>query len=87
MTTEAKKINIAVIGGGIGGLCVAIGLLQHKHIHVEVYEAAHKFSEIGAGVAFGPNAQRALRLIGPETEKVRFRSPSRFRTWSRYANA
>lgn len=49
---------------------MAIGLLKHKHLDVEVYEAAHKFSEIGAGVAFGPNAQRALRLIGHETEEA-----------------
>lgn len=29
-----------------------------------MFESASKFGEIGAGVAFGPNAQRALRLIG-----------------------
>jgi salicylate hydroxylase len=58
-----KKIEVAVIGGGIGGLCVAIGLLKHKHLNVNIYEAAHKFAEIGAGVALGPNSQRAMRLI------------------------
>lgn len=46
MMSNPKQINVAVVGGGIGGLCVAIGLLQHKHIHVEVYEAAHKYVEI-----------------------------------------
>jgi len=69
----AKKINVAVIGGGMGGLCAAIGLLKYPHLNVQIYEAAHKFSEIGAGVAFGPNAQRALRLIGPETEQAYLR--------------
>lgn len=63
-------INVAVIGGGMAGLCLAIGLLKHAHLNVQVYEAAHKFSEIGAGVAFGPNAQRALRLIGQSTEEA-----------------
>lgn len=65
-----KKINVAIIGGGMGGLCLAIGLLKHPHLNVQIYEAAHKFSEIGAGVAFGPNAQRALRLIGSSTENA-----------------
>lgn len=61
--TTPKKIEIAVIGGGIGGLCVAIGLLKHKHLNVNIYEAAHKFAEIGAGVAIGPNSQRAMAAI------------------------
>lgn len=68
-----ETLDVAIIGGGMGGLCTAIGLLKHPHLQVQVYEAAHKFSEIGAGVAFGPNAQRALRLIGPETERAYLR--------------
>ncbi|KAI9659521.1 MAG: hypothetical protein M1821_001780 [Bathelium mastoideum] len=67
---NTKPLNVAVIGGGIGGLCMAIGLLHHPHIRVQIYEAAHKFSEIGAGVSFGPNAQKALRLIGDSTEQA-----------------
>ncbi len=34
----------------MGGLCVAIGLLKYSHLKVQIYEAAHHFSEIGAGV-------------------------------------
>ena len=68
MNGTTKKINVAVVGGGMGGLSVAIGLLKVPHVRVQIYEAAHKFSEIGAGVAFGPNAQKALHLIGQETE-------------------
>ncbi|QIW98576.1 hypothetical protein AMS68_004094 [Peltaster fructicola] len=71
--SQQRKINVAVIGGGMGGLCVAIGLLQHPHVNVQIYEAAQKFAEIGAGVAFGPNAQRALQLISPETEQAYLR--------------
>ncbi|KAG2413127.1 hypothetical protein HFD88_010686 [Aspergillus terreus] len=61
-----KKIDVAVIGGGIAGLCVVLGLLKHKHLNVNVYEAANKFSEIGAGLALAPNGQRAMKLIGDE---------------------
>lgn len=32
-----RKYNIAVVGGGIGGLCTAIGLLHHG-IDCEIYE-------------------------------------------------
>ncbi|KAK4506308.1 hypothetical protein PRZ48_000038 [Zasmidium cellare] len=73
MSNQDRKIRVAVVGSGMGGLCVAIGLLKHAHLDVQVYEAAHKFSEIGAGVAFGPNAQRALRLLGKETEEAYLR--------------
>ena len=68
--TESSKptaFSVAVVGGGIGGLSSALGLLKHKHIDVQIYEAAPSFGEIGAGVSIGPNAQRALKLIGPHT--------------------
>jgi salicylate hydroxylase len=63
-------INVAVVGGGMGGLCLAIGLLKIPHIRVHVYEAASKFSEVGAGVALGPNAQRALHMIDPRIQQA-----------------
>ncbi|CAL3964468.1 unnamed protein product, partial [Diplocarpon coronariae] len=54
--------------GGIGGLFMAIGLL-HQNIPCTIYEAAHAFAEIGAGVSFGPNAVRAMSLIDPEIKR------------------
>lgn len=57
-----KPFNIAVIGGGIAGLTLTVGLLKHS-IPVTLYESAPKFGEIGAGVAFGPNAVRAMTMI------------------------
>ncbi|TKA27976.1 hypothetical protein B0A50_04042 [Salinomyces thailandicus] len=59
-----RRYSIAVVGGGIGGLCTAIGLL-HQGVPVEIYEAASSFAEIGAGVSLGPNAARAMKLIDP----------------------
>jgi salicylate hydroxylase len=84
---DQKPINIAIVGGGIGGLCLAIGLLQHPHVKVTVYEAAPAFKEIGAGLALGPNAQRALQLISPAAAEACHRhatpntSPEFQKTW------
>ena len=68
--SEDKTVRVAIIGGGIGGLCLALGLLKQSDLDVQVYEAAHAFSEIGAGVALGHNAKRALELIGPKAKQA-----------------
>ena len=65
-----KSVSIAIIGGGIGGLCLALGLLKQSHLDMQVYEAAHTFSEIGAGVSIGLNAARALDIIGPAAKQA-----------------
>ncbi len=70
INSKEKTITVAIIGGGIGGLCLALGLLKQPHLNVQVYEAAPEFSEIGAGVALGHNAARALTLIGPAAKQA-----------------
>ena len=60
-----QSLRLAIIGGGIGGICTALGLLQHPHIDVQIYEATSGFGEIGAGIAVSENARRALKLIAP----------------------
>ncbi|KFY90231.1 hypothetical protein V498_06088 [Pseudogymnoascus sp. VKM F-4517 (FW-2822)] len=62
---QRKDFHIAVCGGGIGGLCLAIGLLR-QNISCKLYEAASAFAEVGAGVSFGPNTIRAMELIDPQ---------------------
>ena len=69
-TPQSPRISIAVVGGGIAGLSLTLGLLKHPHIDVHVYEAAPTFSEFGAGVEIGPNAQTALRLLSPLAERA-----------------
>jgi salicylate hydroxylase len=65
----ARTARIAVIGGGIGGLTAAQAL-HRRGFDVRVYEAQPELKEIGAGVALGPNAMKALRALDLE-EPVR----------------
>lgn len=64
VTDPPKTLSIAIVGGGIGGLCLAVALTRHN-VPVHVYEAAPAFTEIGAGVGLGPNALRAMRILDP----------------------
>ena len=85
VSSTPSTLHVSVIGGGIGGLCTAIGLLKHHHIDVQLYEAAPSFGEIGAGVAIGPNAIRALQLIGAAPLSA-FKKQATQNMWQSHAN-
>ncbi|MDZ5472087.1 FAD-dependent monooxygenase [Bacillus sp. 31A1R] len=55
--------RIAVIGGGIGGLCTGLAL-QKQGIEVSIYEKQGQFHGAGAGIVLGGNALRALDYLG-----------------------
>lgn len=61
-----RALRLAIVGGGIGGICLALGLRKQPHIDVQIYEAAHQFNEIGAGIGIAKNAQCAMELLGPD---------------------
>jgi salicylate hydroxylase len=61
MTAQASRI--AIIGGGIGGLTLAVALRQ-RGIAADVYEQARELTEIGAAVALSANSTRELRRLG-----------------------
>ena len=52
-----------IIGGGIGGLTLAIAL-QQRGIRAAVYEAAPLMRPVGAGILLPPNAMRIFRQLG-----------------------
>ncbi len=52
-----------VVGGGIGGLSAGLALARAGQ-DVWVFEKAHEFREIGAGLQLGPNAVRVLDWLG-----------------------
>jgi 2-polyprenyl-6-methoxyphenol hydroxylase-like FAD-dependent oxidoreductase len=64
-----KKISIAIVGAGLGGLAAA-ATLRRVGIDAQVYEQAARFERIGAGIQMMPNSMKVLRAIGVE-EKVR----------------
>ena len=67
-------MNIAIIGGGIGGLTAAAGL--HKiGIKAHVYEQASAFKPLGAGIGIGSNAMLALQKIGVAEDIVKAGMP------------
>jgi salicylate hydroxylase len=65
-----KRLNIMIVGGGIGGLFAAKALIAHG-LEVSVYEQAPALGEIGAGVFLTPNSVRQLDRVGlgPAVEK------------------
>jgi salicylate hydroxylase/6-hydroxynicotinate 3-monooxygenase len=65
----SKRLSIAIVGAGIGGLSVA-ATLRRAGFGVQVYEQAPRFERIGAGIQMMPNSMKVLREIGIE-EKVR----------------
>jgi salicylate hydroxylase len=76
--------QIAILGGGIGGLATA-AFLHRAGLPCTVYEQAAQLTEIGAGVVVAPNAARLLRrlgLLGAFTERaVRLEVGWEFRRW------
>jgi salicylate hydroxylase/6-hydroxynicotinate 3-monooxygenase len=59
------KLNIAIIGAGMGGLAAAAAVRKVGH-KVTVYEQARQFTRLGAGIQIGCNAMHVLRGLGLE---------------------
>ncbi|MGZ3411189.1 MAG: FAD-dependent monooxygenase [Xanthobacteraceae bacterium] len=60
-----KKLKVAIVGAGMGGLAAA-STLRRVGIDVQVYEQAARFARIGAGIQMMPNSMKVLRTIGIE---------------------
>ncbi|KAE8849753.1 hypothetical protein PTNB85_00169 [Pyrenophora teres f. teres] len=64
MMSDDVPFEVAIVGGGIAGLTLAIGLLR-RNIPFKIYERAKSFREIGAGIGFTANAERAMLALDP----------------------
>src|SRR5260370_688023 len=60
---KQKKIHIAIIGAGIGGLMAAMTLLR-TNIKVEIFERTTQLGEVGTGLQISPNVVRLLERLG-----------------------
>jgi len=58
-------------GGGIGGLTLAFALSKSPDIFVDVYEAASKFTEIGAGMSLSWRTRQILKSLDLEEDVIR----------------
>jgi 5-methylphenazine-1-carboxylate 1-monooxygenase len=56
-------MKIAIVGGGIGGLSVALSLHRHG-LMCDVYETVAAVREIGVGITLLPHAMRELGELG-----------------------
>jgi salicylate hydroxylase len=79
--------QIAIVGGGIVGLVLAIGLKKHLNLTPEIFEAAHEFvDDVGAGMGIYPNGLRVLRDLSPDLfDAVKNAGhPYLYRRWERH---
>ena len=58
-----RAMSVLIVGGGIGGLCLAAALTRHG-IACEIVEREPAWTTVGAGISFYPNGVRALRRLG-----------------------
>jgi len=56
-------VRIAIVGGGIGGLALALSL-HRLGMRCDVYESVPQVREIGVGITLLPHAMRELALLG-----------------------
>ncbi|GIJ86780.1 hypothetical protein Asppvi_005675 [Aspergillus pseudoviridinutans] len=59
-----RPLEVAIIGGGMTGLALAVGLLR-RNVPFTIYERAANFGELGVGIHFTPNAERAMAALDP----------------------
>jgi 2-polyprenyl-6-methoxyphenol hydroxylase-like FAD-dependent oxidoreductase len=58
-----QDTKIAIVGGGIGGLCLALSL-HRLGISCDVYEGVPEVKELGVGITLLPHAMRELAALG-----------------------
>ena len=69
VVSTRKQLNIAVVGGGLGGLSLAIGLVR-RGLSAQIYEGASSWTDAGAGLVFAKNSMDAMKKISPEIHEA-----------------
>ncbi|PSN61448.1 FAD/NAD(P)-binding domain-containing protein [Corynespora cassiicola Philippines] len=63
-----RSLDVAVVGGGIGGLCAAISMRRAGH-KTTIYERADFVGEVGASISCAANGTRWLHEWGVDVAK------------------
>jgi 2-polyprenyl-6-methoxyphenol hydroxylase-like FAD-dependent oxidoreductase len=58
------QLSIAIIGGGIGGLVLALQLEADGFKNISIFEASRELKAIGSGINLQPSAVLILRNLG-----------------------
>ncbi|KAF8197066.1 FAD/NAD(P)-binding domain-containing protein [Pholiota molesta] len=72
------RLRVAIVGGGIGGLALAAAISHLEvdyAIQVDIYEAAAKMTQVGAGITLWPRGWEILKDLGMENDLAASISP------------
>ncbi|KAJ7581783.1 FAD/NAD-P-binding domain-containing protein, partial [Mycena floridula] len=80
---QTLKFSVAIVGGGIGGVTLAVALSKYPDIKFNLYESAAAFEEIGAGVGIFARSVLALEDLGiaPALEEINTPFTDSERSW------
>src|SRR5215212_1238156 len=66
-SNSAPSSEIAIVGGGVAGLSLALNLHRHG-VACRVYERAPEVKELGVGITLLPHAMREFTALGVADE-------------------
>jgi len=87
MQLSSKTISISIIGGGIGGLVLALQLEASGFKDISIFEASRELKAIGSGINLQPSAVLVLRNLGllPRLEAIGIKT-AELRYYNRYGH-
>ncbi len=71
-----RTVKVIIVGGGIGGMALALALHHNGIDDVEIFEAAESHGELGVGINVLPHAVRELTELGLADELAKVAIPT-----------
>ena len=57
-------MRIGIVGAGVGGLTLALSLIDKGYRDIQIYEAAEEISDLGVGINILPHAMQVMSGLG-----------------------